>query len=59
MSISSNIRYQSLNGLDMIVSPLVPGNVFKIYSTLIRLANNISGGISFATIARLSGVEQQ
>ena len=45
MSISSNIRYQSLNGLDMIVSPLVPGNVFKIYSTLIRLANNISGGI--------------
>ena len=57
MSVSSNLRYQTLNGLDMVVATMMPGSAFKAYSTLIRLLNNIAGGMSFATIARVTGVQ--
>ena len=58
MSVSSNVRYQSLNGLDMVLAPRLPSNVFRVLATTIRLANNVVGGISFSTIARVTGVQK-
>jgi len=59
MAISSNVRYQTVNGIDMVVFPLMNRGVFKAYSTAIRLGNNVLGGMSFATIARFFGVQGQ
>jgi hypothetical protein len=37
---------------------LMPMGVFRAYSAAIRGANNIVGGISFVTIARMFGVQK-
>lgn len=52
------LALQTLNGLDMVVSPLMSAGIFRTYSTAIRLANNVVGGLSFATIARVTGVQK-
>lgn len=57
MGISSNTRYQLLNGLDMVLQPVVPPAAFKALSTVIRLLNNIVGGMSFVTLAKLFNVQ--
>lgn len=43
--------------LQMLVK-LMPMGVFRAYSAAIRGANNIVGGISFVTIARMFGVQK-
>ncbi|CAG9463063.1 unnamed protein product [Pedinophyceae sp. YPF-701] len=58
MAVSSNLRYQILNGLDMVLLGVLPQSAFRIYSTAVRSGNNILGGISFATIARTLGVQK-
>jgi len=58
MGISSNLRYQMLNGLDMLVQPVLPQSVFRIMTSVIRSANNVVGGMSFVTIAKVLGVQK-
>jgi hypothetical protein len=36
----------------------MPKTVFRIYSAIIRAANNVVGGISFVVIARMFGVQK-
>ncbi|KAI7842868.1 hypothetical protein COHA_003486 [Chlorella ohadii] len=58
MGLSSNFRYQALNGLDMVLQPVVPSGVFRILTSVIRGANNMIGGISFVMIAKALGVQK-
>jgi hypothetical protein len=58
MAFSSNIRYQTLNGIDSAVAKVLAPNAFYAYSTVIRTVNNISGGASFAFLAKLFGVQK-
>lgn len=58
MGISSNSRYQMLNGLDMVLQPILPSSMFRIITSVIRGANNMVGGISFVMIAKALGVQK-
>ncbi|OMO96028.1 hypothetical protein CCACVL1_05112 [Corchorus capsularis] len=56
MGFSSNLRYQTLNGIEFLlakgsVSPLV----FKSSVVVLRCLNNILGGMSFVILARMTG----
>eukprot|EP00775_Hariotina_reticulata_P011776 gene11776-11921_t len=58
MGISSNLRYQLLGGTDVVLVKLMPTALFRTYSAIIRGLNNIVGGMSFVTIARMFGVQK-
>lgn len=58
MGVSSNLRYQILNGMDMVLQPVVPSGLFRIFTSVIRGANNAVGGISFVVLAKLLGVQK-
>lgn len=58
MGVSSNTRYQLLNGLDLVLQPRMSPTAFKAFSTAIRLSNNILGGMSFVTLAKLCRVQK-
>ncbi|CAH9061687.1 unnamed protein product [Cuscuta europaea] len=57
MGISSNLRYQTLNGIEfwlaksLVHRPLV----FKSSVVVLRCLNNVVGGVSFVLLARLTG----
>lgn len=58
MGLSSNLRYQILNGFDMVVQPMLPGSLFRIITSGVRGVNNVLGGISFVILARILGVQK-
>lgn len=58
MGVSSNLRYQMLNGLDMLLVPMMPSSAFRVVTSVVRSANNVVGGISFVTLAKLFGVQK-
>jgi hypothetical protein len=58
MGISSNLRYQMLNGMDMLVQPIMSPSTFRLLTSVVRSANNVVGGISFVTLAKLFGVQK-
>lgn len=58
MGISSNIRYQALYGMDIVLAPLMHPKVFLMYSAGVRTVNNILGGMSFVFLAKLVGVQK-
>ncbi|KAI7842869.1 hypothetical protein COHA_003487 [Chlorella ohadii] len=58
MGLSANLRYQVLNGLDMVLQPMMPSNVFRLYASIIRGLNNLAGGMSFVIIAKALGVQK-
>ncbi|GLC40582.1 hypothetical protein PLESTB_000042300 [Pleodorina starrii] len=58
MGVSSNLRYQTLGGLDPLLVKIMPVTAFRVYQALIRGANNVVGGMSFATLARLLGSQK-
>lgn len=58
MGVSSNLRYQMLNGMDMVVQPVLNPGLFKLLTSVIRAGNNMIGGISFVMLAKLFGVQQ-
>ncbi|GKB86945.1 reticulata-related protein 1, chloroplastic, partial [Tanacetum coccineum] len=61
LAVSSNARYQVINGLESVVeaSPLVKQVplVAMAFTVGVRFANNIYGGMQFVDWARLSGVQ--
>ena len=57
MGISSNVRYQLINGLDAVVVKAMPSGIFKIFTSAVRTGNNIVGGSSFVIAARITGAQ--
>lgn len=58
MGFSSNLRYQILNGVEMVVQPALPSGVFRLLSSIVRGVNNAVGGISFVFMAKVLGVQK-
>lgn len=52
------LRPQVLGGLDRVLVGVMPPALFKLYSLAVRTTNNIVGGISFVTLARLIGSQK-
>ncbi|XP_041995320.1 protein RETICULATA-RELATED 1, chloroplastic-like isoform X2 [Salvia splendens] len=56
LGISSNVRYQIINGLENLVEARIP-QVAKPFTVGIRFSNNYYGGVQFIEWAKLSGVQ--
>ncbi|GAB2300793.1 Protein RETICULATA-RELATED 3, chloroplastic [Dionaea muscipula] len=55
MGLSSNFRYQTLNGIEFVMAKAVPPFVFKTSVLVLRCLNNVLGGMSFVVLARITG----
>ncbi|KAL9236094.1 hypothetical protein vseg_010800 [Gypsophila vaccaria] len=55
MGLSSNLRYQTLNGVECALEKAVSPGVFKVAVVMLRCANNLLGGVTFVALARLTG----
>lgn len=55
MGISSNLRYQTLNGVEFALAKGLPPLAFKSSVVVLRCLNNILGGMSFVILARMTG----
>ncbi|CAH9102326.1 unnamed protein product [Cuscuta europaea] len=55
MGVSSNLRYQTLNGVEFVLANSVPALVFKSSVIVLRCVNNVLGGMSFVVLARMTG----
>lgn len=55
MGISSNFRYQTLNGIEFLLEKVLPPFVFKSSVLVMRLLNNVLGGMTFVMLARVTG----
>ncbi|CAL0328377.1 unnamed protein product [Lupinus luteus] len=57
MGISTNMRYQSLNGIEFVLERGLSPSVFKSSVLVLRVLNNVVGGMSFVVLARLTGAQ--
>ncbi|KAF7845193.1 protein RETICULATA-RELATED 3, chloroplastic-like [Senna tora] len=55
MGVSSNFRYQTLNGVEFMLEKGLPPLGFKSSVIVLRCLNNVLGGMSFVVLARLTG----
>ncbi|KAM3690053.1 hypothetical protein ACJW31_09G092600 [Castanea mollissima] len=55
MGISSNFRYQTLNGIEFLLAKGLPPFAFKSSVVVLRCLNNVLGGMSFVILARMTG----
>ncbi|XP_051131151.1 protein RETICULATA-RELATED 3, chloroplastic-like [Andrographis paniculata] len=55
MGLSSNFRYQTLNGVEFVLEKGFPPALFKSSVVVLRCLNNILGGMSFVILARMTG----
>lgn len=55
MGLSSNLRYQTLNGVEFVMAQSVSPVVFKAAIVVLRCLNNVLGGMSFVILARMTG----
>ncbi|KAF7143795.1 hypothetical protein RHSIM_Rhsim05G0233200 [Rhododendron simsii] len=55
MGLSSNLRYQTLNGVEFLLANALPPVAFKSSVVVLRCLNNVLGGMSFVVLARLTG----
>ncbi|XP_057477436.1 LOW QUALITY PROTEIN: protein RETICULATA-RELATED 3, chloroplastic-like [Actinidia eriantha] len=55
MGVSSNLRYQTLNGAEFLLANVLPPVGFKSSVVVMRCLNNVLGGMSFVVLARLTG----
>uniref|UniRef100_A0A0D9V706 HIT domain-containing protein n=1 Tax=Leersia perrieri TaxID=77586 RepID=A0A0D9V706_9ORYZ len=58
MGVSSNLRYQTLNGVEYLLAKAAPPSVFKVSVVALRCMNNVLGGMSFVLLARLTGSQK-
>ncbi|XP_040379093.1 protein RETICULATA-RELATED 3, chloroplastic-like [Oryza brachyantha] len=58
MGVSSNLRYQTLNGIEYLLASAAPPSVFKVSVVALRCMNNVLGGMSFVLLARLTGSQK-
>ncbi|KAH7331424.1 hypothetical protein KP509_20G032200 [Ceratopteris richardii] len=59
MGVSSNFRYQLINGMEFAIADILPSPVFKTTVFCLRGFNNVLGGFSFVTLARLTGSQKK
>ncbi|XP_009792649.1 protein RETICULATA-RELATED 3, chloroplastic [Nicotiana tabacum] len=55
MGVSSNLRYQTLNGVEFLLAKALPPVVFKTSVVILRCLNNVAGGMSFVILAKVTG----
>ncbi|KAJ8755322.1 hypothetical protein K2173_019120 [Erythroxylum novogranatense] len=55
MGVSSNLRYQTLNGIEYALAKGLPPLAFKSSVVVLRCVNNVLGGMTFVILARLTG----
>lgn len=55
MGVSSNFRYQTLNGIEFLLAKGLSPFVFKTSVVVLRIVNNVLGGMSFVVLARITG----
>ncbi|XVE84303.1 hypothetical protein DITRI_Ditri17bG0002200 [Diplodiscus trichospermus] len=55
MGFSSNLRYQTLTGIEFLLAKRVSPLVFKSSVVFLRCLNNVLGGMSFVMLARMTG----
>ncbi|KAM1525697.1 hypothetical protein ACFX10_010125 [Malus domestica] len=55
MGLSSNLRYQTLNGAEFLLAKGLPPLAFRSSVVVLRCLNNVLGGMSFVVLARLTG----
>lgn len=55
MGVSSNLRYQTLNGIEFLLQKGLPPVLFKTSVVGLRLVNNVLGGSTFVMLARVTG----
>ncbi|KAI3447175.1 hypothetical protein Pfo_003840 [Paulownia fortunei] len=55
LGISSNLRYQTLNGIEFLLGKGFPTYLFKTSVVVLRCLNNVLGGMSFVALARWTG----
>ncbi|XP_066309792.1 protein RETICULATA-RELATED 3, chloroplastic-like [Miscanthus floridulus] len=58
MGVSSNLRYQTLNGVEYLLGKVTPAPVFKVSVVALRCMNNVLGGMSFVLLARFTGAQK-
>lgn len=59
MGLSSNSRYQSINGLEFALANKLSPAVFKTGVFVLRALNNVVGGMSFVLLARSTGSQKK
>lgn len=59
LGLSSNSRYQALNGLEFAMEKAMNAAIFRGLVFTLRCLNNVLGGMSFVMMARLTGAQQQ
>ncbi|XP_027352567.1 protein RETICULATA-RELATED 2, chloroplastic [Abrus precatorius] len=57
MGVSSNLRYQTLNGIEFMLERSLNPLAFKSSVLVLRCVNNVLGGMSFVMLARLTGAQ--
>lgn len=57
MGLSSNFRYQTLNGIEFLLDKGLSPLAFKSSVVVLRCLNNVLGGMSFVILARLTGAQ--
>ncbi|XP_061375497.1 protein RETICULATA-RELATED 3, chloroplastic-like [Gastrolobium bilobum] len=57
MGFSSNLRYQTLNGIEFMLEKGLNPFAFKSSVLVLRCLNNVLGGMSFVMLARLTGAQ--
>lgn len=58
MGLSSNFRYQTLNGVEFVMEKALPSAGFKASVVMLRCLNNVLGGMTFVMLARLTGSQK-
>ncbi|KAJ0965258.1 hypothetical protein J5N97_026396 [Dioscorea zingiberensis] len=58
MGLSSNLRYQTLNGIEFLMAKTLPPAGFKVSVVGLRCLNNVLGGVSFVMLARFTGSQK-
>lgn len=58
MGLSSNLRYQVVNGLEFAMANTFSPPIFKASVLCTRAVNNVLGGMSFVVLARLTGSQK-
>ncbi|KAI5080377.1 hypothetical protein GOP47_0005856 [Adiantum capillus-veneris] len=58
MGLSSNLRYQVVNGLEFAMANTLSPPLFKASVLCTRAVNNVLGGMSFVALARLTGSQK-
>ncbi|KAG0467406.1 hypothetical protein HPP92_018986 [Vanilla planifolia] len=58
MGVSSNLRYQTLNGVEFLLARALPPALFKVSVVALRCLNNVLGGMTFVMLAKMTGSQK-